>query len=99
MLPLSMSAGKRHSLSTDRLNLACRANRPRYAAHDATLTGAIRDATKVTYEAYKFPMTCDQIAIIPTNRTIDVSAAASCITVRNMAISLERNKNIVQVLF
>ena len=99
MLPLSMSAGKTHSLSTDRLNLACRANRPRYAAHDATLTGAIRDATKVTYEAYKFPMTCDQIAIIPANRTPDARAAASCISVRNMAISLASNPPLLQVLY
>jgi hypothetical protein len=42
---------------------------------------------------------CAQIAIIPTNSTIDVSEAASSTNVLNMACSCERIENIVPFLF
>ena len=35
-------------------------------------------------ENYKFPNTCDQMAIMPTNSVSEASAAASCRTALNM---------------
>jgi hypothetical protein len=92
-----MSVRKTHSLSTDDLNLAAAPAAP--DTQDTPCGGDTRRNNAMDGAAYKFPMTCDQIAIIPTNKTIDVSAAASCITVRNMVLSLERIKNIVHLLF
>ena len=48
---------------------------------------------------HRLPSTWVQMAIIPTNSDSDASAAASWITVLNMAFSPERRENIVHVLF
>jgi hypothetical protein len=58
MLSLSTSARETHSLSTAYFNMVrarvfnvvwARVDRPRYARHYATLTGATRDAINATY--------------------------------------------------
>src|SRR5690242_14665804 len=48
---------------------------------------------------HKFPSTCDQMAIIPTNNASEASAAASCSTALNMTFSPERRENIVNAMF
>jgi hypothetical protein len=48
---------------------------------------------------YKLLKTCDQMAIMPTNKVSDARAAASWITALNMVLSPERTGNIVHVLF
>src|SRR4029077_6295745 len=48
---------------------------------------------------HRLPSTWVQMAIIPTNSDSDASAAASWITVLNMAFSPERRENIVHVMF
>jgi hypothetical protein len=58
-----------------------------------------RHKTEITERFYRLLNTCDQMAIMPTNKVSEASAAASWITALNMVLSPERMENIVHVMF
>ena len=65
---------------------------PVAAGHDERGgTGGDRSTQDAT-DAHIAAMTCDQIAIIPRNRVIEASAAASSTTARNMMSSMNEQR-------